>query len=62
MNNEQRRSEILSTLVRARRTLLKQSARLQAMGEGRTDPYPEMDAEFVDEIVREHVKARSEAP
>ena len=62
MNNEQTRREIRSTLLRARRTMLKQSERSQALSEGRPDPYPEMDVEFVDEIVREHVKARSGAP
>ncbi len=59
---EQTRAEIGRTLLRARSALLKEAARMRAISEGRPDPYPEMDEEFVDEIVREHVKERSSAP
>jgi hypothetical protein len=62
VNNEQTRSEIRSTLLRARRAMLQQAQRMRALGEGRPDPAPEMDEEFVDDLVREHVKARSGAP
>ena len=62
MNNEQTRDEIRCTLLRARSALLKEAARMRAISQGHPDPAPEMDEEFVDEIVREHVKARSGAP
>lgn len=60
MSDEQKRSEIRATLLRARRTMLKQSERMRAIGEGRPDPYPEMDAEFVDSMIREHSRESSE--
>ncbi len=61
MNNEQTRSEIRSTLLRARRMMLKQAQRMRALGEGRPDPYPELDEEFGDSMVREHSEERSGA-
>ncbi len=62
VNHEQKRNEIRSTLLRAQRTMMKQSERMQALSEGRPDPYPEMDAEFVNSMIGEHSEERSEAP
>lgn len=56
---EQTREEIRRTLARARISLLKQSERMQAISEGRPDPYPEMDKEFVDEMAWEISEERS---
>lgn len=58
---EQTRREIGSTLLRARGKLLKQALRMQALGEGRPDPAPELDEEFGDSMIREHSEERSGA-
>jgi hypothetical protein len=59
VNDEQARSEIRSSLLRAREALLKQAQRMRALGEGRPDPYPELDEEFADSMIGEHSQERS---
>lgn len=59
---EQTRGEILRIRNRMRRKLLKQGLRLRALGEGRPDPYPELDEDWNgDSMVREHSEERSGA-
>jgi len=50
---EQTRVEIRRVLARARGTMLKQARRMRALDEGRPDPHPELDEEFVDSMIRE---------
>lgn len=53
-NPEQTRAEIRRMLARTRGMMLKQTRRMRALDEGRPDPHPELDEEFMDSMIREH--------
>jgi len=47
------RREIVRTLAGAAPAMAMQAARMRALGEGKPDPHPEADGEFMDRIIEE---------